>query len=78
MRFRAPSFTDTSGGGGELTGEEDVRYFSVSVGGLLTTMTSRTINDSELVIDDEGELGAPGGILHDLGIHQDALRRQVI
>ncbi len=54
VRFRAPSFTDTSGGGGTFSGQEDVRYFSVSVGSLLTTMTSRTINDSELVIDEEG------------------------
>jgi len=63
VRFRAPSFTDTGGGEGAFSGEEDVRYFSVSVGGLLTTMTSRTINDSELAIDDEGYvnlvIGAP-------------------
>ncbi len=63
MRFRAPTFTDTSGGGGEFTGEEDVRYFSVSVAASWTTITQRTIHDSELVIDEDGfvnlVIGAP-------------------
>lgn len=63
MRFRAPTFTDTSDGGGAFTGEEDTRYFSISVADSRTTITQCTIHDSNLVIDEDGfvnlVIGAP-------------------
>lgn len=54
VRFKAPKFTKTTTGANMFSGEEEVRYWSVCLGGLANTSTSTCIADENMLIDDNG------------------------
>lgn len=56
VRFKAPTFPKTLAGAGEFVGDEDVRYWSVCMGGLENGSTSECFYDEgeETVIDEDG------------------------
>lgn len=54
IRFQAPDFPRTAGGGGRFTGEEDVRYFSACMCDFKTSGCSVCIPDDRMSIDEQG------------------------
>lgn len=67
VKFKAPTFLKTRSGGqdGRFSKKDDVRYFSVCMGGIQRTNTSECIADEDLKIDEDNMVRiavAPGGI----------------
>lgn len=53
IRFKAPTYPKTRAGIESMSGQEDVRYWSLCLGGA-TTMTRECIADEELMISNDG------------------------
>lgn len=54
MRFKAPTTPDTATGGGKFTHSEQLRYWSLCMGGDVFTNTSSCLWDDATQIDDKG------------------------
>lgn len=69
LRFKAPTFPDTRAGDNFIDSEDQqVRYWSVCIGGWVSTQSSECIADQEVPIDEEGYvhlLIAPDGFTND-------------
>ncbi len=54
LRFKVPSTPDTAGGSGKFSHREQLRYWSLCIGGDVFTNTSSCLWDDATRIDDEG------------------------
>lgn len=54
FRFKPPTFLNTFHGGGFFTGQEQVRYWSLSIGGDVLTNMSSALWDDIAMIDEDG------------------------
>jgi hypothetical protein len=54
LKFRAPTFENTDGGGGTLDGHKNVRYYSFCTSDVATGFNSQCISDSDLKVDEDG------------------------